>query len=127
MQITITISDADRDVDYILAVACDFLCGSAPRSGWLDGGEPGEAPAVEISRVRCLEMAVRCGQYAVSARPGLALRGLAQPGLALRGTDPRESLEERIGDWCLDKYLDQIEAAVLATCLARRDADSRND
>ena len=127
MQITITISDADRDVDYILTVACDFFSGSAPRSGWLDGGEPGEAPAGEISRVRCLEMALWCGQYAVLALPGLASPGLASPGSALRGADPRGSLEERIGDWCLDKYSDEIEAAVLATCLARRDANSHND
>src|SRR5579862_9456994 len=108
MQVTIMISDADRHVDYVLAVACDFLAGSAPRTGWLDGGDPGEAPAVEISRVRCLEMALWCGQYAVSAVPG---------------SDPRESLEQRIGDWCLDKYSEEIETAVLEACLARHDAD----
>jgi hypothetical protein len=112
MQITVTISDADRNVDYILAVACDFLSGSVPRSGWRDGGDPGEAPAVELNRVRCLEMALWCGQYAVSALPG---------------GDPRESLEERIGDWCLDRYSEEIAAAVLETCLARRDAASEND
>ncbi|HEY2251695.1 MAG TPA: hypothetical protein VGH74_11565 [Planctomycetaceae bacterium] len=108
MQITVTISDADRQVDYTLAVSCDFLAGSVPRAGWLEGGDPGEAPAVEISRVRCLEMALWCGQYAVSAFPG---------------ADPRESLEKRIGDWCLDRYAEEIETAVLETCLARREAD----
>src|SRR5436190_22362209 len=112
MRMTITISDADRNVDYILAVACDFLAGSGSRPGWLEGGQPTEAPAVEISRVRCLEMALWCGQYAVSAWPG---------------RDPCESLEQRIGDWCLDKYSDEIETAVLAACLARRDVDSSND
>ena len=112
MQITIMISDADRDVDYILAVACDFLSGSAPRSGWLDGGEPGEAPAVEISCVRCLEMVLWCGKSAVSAQPA---------------ADPRESIELRIGKWCLEKFPDEIEAAVLAAILARRDAGADND
>jgi|SRR5579863_10508919 len=108
MQVTITISDADRQVDYILAVSCDFLAGSASRAGWLDGGDPDEAAAVEINRVRCLEMALWCGPYAVSAFPG---------------SDPRESLETRIGDWCLDRFREEIETAVLETCLARRDAD----
>src|SRR5258708_20808902 len=112
MHMTVTISDADRNVDYILDVSCDFLCGSAPRAGWRDGGQPGAAPAVEISRVRCLEMALWCGQYAVSALPG---------------GDPRQSLEQRIGEWCLDKYFAEIEAAVLEACLARRDADADND
>jgi hypothetical protein len=112
MQITITISDADRAVDYVLAVACDFLAGSAPRSGWLDGGAPGEAPAVEISRVRCLEMAVWCGKYAVSALPG---------------ADLCASLEQRIGDWCLDQYPGEIETAALAACLARHDTSFYND
>jgi hypothetical protein len=109
VQVTITISDADRHVDYILAVACDFLAGSPARPGWLEGGEPGEAPAVEISRVLCLEMALWCGPYAVSALPA---------------ADHRQSLEQRIGEWCLDKYPEEIESAVLETCLARRDADS---
>ena len=107
MQMTVTISDADRSVDYILAVACDFLAGSAPRAGWLDGGEPGEAPAVEIGRVRCLEIAVWCGPCSVSALPG---------------ADARESLERQIGEWCLEKYSGEIETAVLEACLARRAA-----
>jgi hypothetical protein len=112
MQMTITISDADRSVDYILAVSCDFLCGSAPRLGWLDGGEPGAAPQVEIGRIRCLEMALWCGPYAVSAFPG---------------SDLRESLEQRIGEWCLHKYAAEIEAAVLETCLVRRSTDTDSD
>jgi hypothetical protein len=108
VQTTITITDADRAVDYTLAVVCDFLPGTAPRFGWRDGGEPGEGPAVEISRVRCLEMAVWCGKHAVPALPGAARR---------------ESLESRIGAWCLEKYADEIEQAVLATVLARREAN----
>ena len=104
---TITISDGDRNVDYTLEIDCDFLAGSAPRAGWRHGGEPGEAPAVEINRVRCLEMAVWCGKQAVSAFPG---------------SDERRSLEAPIGQWCLDKYAGEIEQAVLELCLARRDA-----
>ncbi len=105
MQVTITISDADREVDFTLAVACDFLPGAASRPGWLDGGDPGEAFAVEINRVLCLEMALWCGDCAVAALPG---------------ADPRESLESRIGDWCLRKYQPEIESAVLDTCVALR-------
>jgi hypothetical protein len=104
----ITITDADRAVDYTLAVACDFLPGAVPRLGWRDGGEPGEAPAVEINRVRCVEVTTWCGKHAVSAIPG---------------TDPRESLEAMIGNWCLEKYPDEIEQAVLETMMARREAD----
>ena len=107
MNATITITDADRSVDYTLAVACDFLAGALVRRGWLDGGEPGEAPAVEIYGVRCIEMAVWCGKYAVSALPA---------------TDGRESLEAKIGEWCLEKYPDEIEQAVLETIVARRAA-----
>src|SRR6266849_6211422 len=108
MHTTVTISDADRNVDYLLAVACDVLPGSAPRWGWRDGGEPGEGPAVEINRVRCLEIAVGCGKCAASAMPA---------------ADGRESLESRIGAWCLDRYREEIEQAVLEAMAARRDAD----
>ncbi len=107
MQATITISDADRCLDFTLAVACDFLPGAAPRRGWLNGGHPGEAPAVEINRVRCVEIALWCGKYAVSALPA---------------ADTRQSLETTIGAWCREKYPEEIEQAVLETVLARRDA-----
>ena len=107
MNAIITITDADRIVDYTLAVACDFLPGAAPRAGWRDGGDPGEAPAVEINAVRCLEVAVWCGKHAVSALPA---------------ADPRESLESRIGAWCLDRYGDEIEQAVLESILLRRES-----
>jgi hypothetical protein len=107
MNATITISDADRFVDYTLAVACDFLPGAAPRPGWLAGGHPGEAPAVEINSVRCVEIALWCGKYAVSALPA---------------ADEHRSLEARIGAWCLEKYPEEIEQAVLESVLVRRDA-----
>jgi hypothetical protein len=107
MNATITITDADSSVDYTLAVAWDFLPGAACRRGWFEGGEPGEGPAVEINRVRCIEIAVWCGKHAVSALPA---------------ADPRESLESKIGAWCLEKYGEEIEQALLATELARRQA-----
>lgn len=107
MQTTITISDGDRNVDYTLEIDCDFQAGSPLRAGWCNGGDPGEAPSVEINRVRCLEMAVWCGKQAVSAFPG---------------ADERRSLEAPIGEWCLDRYAEEIEQAVLELCLARRDA-----
>jgi hypothetical protein len=103
---TVTITDADRSVDYTLAVDCDFLAGAPARRGWLDGGHPGEAPAVEINAVRCLEVALWCGKYAVSAFPA---------------ADARESLEKKIGQWCLDRYPEEIEQAVLENVAARRD------
>lgn len=105
MNTTITITDADRLVDYTLAVACDCLPGSAPRFGWRDGGDPGEAATVEINAVRCLEIAVWCGKHALSALPA---------------ADARESLEARIGAWCLDRYQAEIEQAVLETIFSRR-------
>jgi hypothetical protein len=105
--VTVTITDADRCVDYTLAVACDLLPGASPRRGWLDGGDPGEAPAVEINRVRCLEVALWCGKYAVSALPA---------------ADPRQSLEARIGEWCLERYPEEIQQAVLDLVLSRREA-----
>src|SRR5437868_7073394 len=107
MHTTITISDADRSVDYTLAVAGDFLAGSALRRGWLDGGNPGEAPAVEINRVRCLEIVLWCGTCAVSLRPD---------------SDDGEALEWQVGAWCLDHYADQIEEAVLDAVVARHAA-----
>ena len=107
MNATVTITDVDRCVDYTLAVACDFLAGAPPRRDWQDGGQPGEAPAVEINRVRCVEIALWCGKHAVSALPA---------------SDPRESLESKIGAWCLEKYRDEIEQAILEMVLARREA-----
>jgi hypothetical protein len=98
MQAIVTISDGDRNVDYTLQVGCDLLPGEAPRWGWRNGGEPGTSPAVEIHQVRCVELAVWCGPVAVSAYPS---------------GNPRESLEKQIGAWCLDKYAEEIEQAVL--------------
>src|SRR5262245_57617009 len=105
MNATITVTDADRLVDYTLSVAYDFLPGSAPCQGWRDGGHPGEAPAVEINRVRCVEIAVWCGSRVVSALPA---------------ADAQESLETQIGAWCLAHYAEEIEQAVLEAVLARR-------
>lgn len=112
MNVTVTITDQDRCVDYDLAVACDFLRGSAPRYGWFDGGDPGEGPAVDINSVRCLEIAVWCGKCAVSAFPA---------------SDSRESLEASIGAWCHDKYREEIEQAVLDMVLAQFEAQCEPD
>jgi hypothetical protein len=101
---TITISDGDRFVDYTLEIECDFRAGSPPRVGWRNGGEPGEAPAVEINTVRCLELAVWCGKQAISAFPA---------------SDEQRSLERQIGEWCLEKYMLEIEQAVLEQCVER--------
>src|SRR5689334_8089143 len=111
MNATITITDADRSVDYTLDVACDFLPGAPDYCGWLDGGQPGEASAVEINRVRCIEMAVWCGKQAVSAMPG---------------ADPRQSLESKIGAWCLEKYRSDIEAAVLDALSAQKERSNES-
>lgn len=108
MNVTITITDADRSIDYTLAVACDFRPGSPAYAGWRDGGDPGEAPAVEIGTVRCLEIAVWCGKHAVSALPA---------------ADGRQSLETRIGAWCLERYLEEIEQELLESVLSRRACD----
>jgi hypothetical protein len=107
MKATITITDADRSVDYTLAVAGDFLPATPRRRGWLDGGHPGEGPAVEIDSVRCIEVALWCGKHAVSALPA---------------ADPCASLESKIGAWCLEKYREEIEQAVLEIVLVRREA-----
>src|SRR5262245_15197781 len=105
MNATITVNDADRAAEYTLSVASDFLPGAAPRHGWRNGGHPGEAPAVEISRVRCVEIAIWCGSRAVSALPA---------------ADAQESLETQIGAWCLAHYAEEIEQAVLEALRARR-------
>lgn len=67
---------------------------------------------MEIGAVRCLEMAVWCGDRAVSAWPGL---------------DEREFLEKKIGEWCLENYPEAIEEEVLENLLARRDASGDSD
>lgn len=106
MNATITISDCDRRIDWRLAVSYDFLPGTRARAGWRNGGDPGEGPAVEIAAVRCLEMAVWCGDRAVSAWPGL---------------DERQCQEKKIGAWCLEHYPEAIEEELLEIILARRD------
>src|SRR5262245_13391918 len=107
MNATITISDADRSIDWTLAVSYDFLPGAKPHFGWRHGGHPGEPPAVEVAAVRCLEAALWCGDWALAASPGLQ----EPPGL-----------ERKIGAWCLDTYPDAIAEALLEWHLARQRA-----
>lgn len=107
MHIDISITDADRMLDFTLAVDCSYREGTRSRPGWRDGGEKGEAPAVEIERARCLDVVVWCGKTGVSAVPGLA---------------DDERLESRLGEWCLAHYAEEIERAVWEQLQARRRA-----
>lgn len=81
----ITISDADRKVDYVLVVNYDRL---PPEP------EVGYAGGVEVNSVRCVEIVTWCGEYGTSAYPG---------------HDPMACLEKKIGEWCREKYLTEIE------------------
>src|SRR5262249_18029000 len=97
MHTNVTITDPDRKIDFTLAVDFSYRGGSRPRFGWNDGGEPGEAPAIEVDRARCLEIVVWCGQHGVTSTPGLA---------------DEVRLEPILGAWCLTQYADEIERAV---------------
>ena len=97
MTLEITITDPDRNLDFLLALDCTFQPGLRPRRGWRDGGDPGEAPFLEVDRARCLEVVVACGKNGVSAVPGLS-------------SDLR--LESQIGRWCLEQYADEIDRAL---------------
>jgi hypothetical protein len=103
----ITITDPDQARDYRLTVVYDYLPGQGARMGWGGAGDPGEAPAVEITSARCTEIVSWCGKVGVSAFPAL---------------DPRQSLESPIGAWCMEKYRTEIEAAVLEHHQAASDA-----
>lgn len=100
MHVDVVISDPDRRLDFTLSLDCTYRGGCRPRFGWLDGGEPGESPFIEIDRARCREVTVWCGKSGISATPGLA-------------ADHR--LESRLGAWCLEQYADEIERAVWET------------
>ena len=95
MNSTITICDEDRRVDYTLEVLYDFSPGTRPRVSDYDGGDPGEGPRVEVYSCRCSEVVTWCGEHGVESM----------------GLSDRE--EKAIGLWCLQKYREEIEAAVL--------------
>jgi hypothetical protein len=97
MQTDVTITDPDRKLDFTLALEFTYRGPTRRRFGWNDGGEPGESAAIEIDRVRCLEIVVWCGQRGVSAVPGLAVE---------------DRLESHLGAWCLAHYPDEIERAI---------------
>jgi len=88
MLLEIQITDEDRRVDYSLQVSVDALDAEP---------EVGLGQAIEVNTVRCTEVTTWLGDYAVSAFPG---------------HDARESLEKKLGQWCLDRYADEITEAI---------------
>jgi hypothetical protein len=98
MQTQVTISDADRGLDFRLEVACDYFPATRPHWGWRHGGEPGEAARVELQQVRCLEVVIQCGRVEIAANP----RSGDSPAVA-----------RQVGEWCRTKYADEITQAVL--------------
>lgn len=93
MNQTITISHADRAIDYTLDVAFEFRPGSPARMGWGSAGDPGEAPRVEIETVRCVSYVVWHDKHAdevvVPRRPFV------------------------VGGWCLENLRAEIEEELL--------------
>lgn len=107
MTLNITITDPDRKLDFSLAVDCRYRGPVHPRSGWRDGGEPGEPAAIEIDRALCLEVVVWCGDCGIPGVPGLACDDLT---------------ESQLGAWCLRQYADEIDCAVHDQLRALREA-----
>lgn len=107
MTLDITITDPDRKLDFSLAVDCRYREPVRPRSGWQDGGEPGEPAVIEIDRALCLEIVVWCGDFGIAAMPGHASDGLT---------------ESQLGAWCLQQYADEIECALHDQLHALREA-----
>lgn len=105
MQTDVIITDADRKLDFTLALEFTYRGPTRRRFGRNDGGEPGESAVIEIDRARCLEIVVWCDQRGVSAVPGLAIE---------------DRLESLIGAWCLAHYADEIERAVWEQLQTRR-------
>lgn len=96
-EIGITISDADRSVDYCLSVKFEVDPGEPPTGPTYScGGTPGYGPCLDIERVLCQEIVVWLGKQASSAFPG---------------NDDNRSLESEMGEWCLEKYPAEIEQA----------------
>jgi hypothetical protein len=111
MTCLVTIHDADRKIDLKLAVEYSRRGGVRDRRGWNDGGEPGESPAIELERARCLEVVVWFGTHPVSAASAV---------------DPEDLLEARLGTWCLAHYADEVERAVETELDRRLNADGRH-
>ena len=89
---TITVTHADRAIDYTLEVTYEFRPGSPARMGWGGAGDPGEAPRVEIETVRCESYAVWHGKSADPVVPD----------------DPCSR-----GRWCLEHLRAEIEEELL--------------
>jgi hypothetical protein len=106
MHADVTITDPDRKLDFSLALDFSYRGGARSRRGWNDGGEPGEGPAIEIDRARCLEIVVWCGKRGVTADPALSVTDRLEPGL---------------GAWCLAQYPEEIELALWDQLRLRQD------
>jgi hypothetical protein len=89
MQQIVTICDSDRAVDFVLLVG--FTCLPAEP-------ETGLGENVEINSVSCTEVVTWLGRRAVSAYPG---------------REDEIGLERRMGEHCLEKYRDEITAALM--------------
>lgn len=89
MQQRIEIQDEDKDRTYWLDVTYDWL-----------GGEPelGIAATLEIVQVRCASITVWVDGFGFEAAPKFAAEH-SRP-------------EAAVGEWCLAKYRDEIEAAL---------------
>lgn len=61
----VTITDDDRRMDLTFAAVFDYRGATKDRSGYRDGGEPGESPAVELERAVFVEGCVWFGDYAM--------------------------------------------------------------
>ena len=102
---TVTIEDADRRLEFTLSVVYRHRQVVFPRMGWRNGGDPGEAEAVEIDRAQCRAVVVWLGNI---------------PLVADLGVIREQPLGVRIGDWCLQEYESEIAAAILDQIQSRR-------
>lgn len=110
-QLTVTVSDADRNLDFVLDLkltAWPEVAASLSPSGY--GWSPPESAGMEIEECRCMEIVVWLNGYGVSAYPG---------------HEKPESLELKFGELCLEKYGDEIEEKAWAELneTAEREAD----
>ncbi len=109
----VRIVDEYRNVEYVLMVpyeAHKAVPSRYTKRGW---SEP-EAAGVEIDGVvLCTEMITGCDDRGYSAYPGL---------------DDNEGGEAQAGEFCLEKYGDEIQAAVerAANAAAEQAADDRD-
>jgi hypothetical protein len=113
----VRIVDEDRQVEYVLTAPYTAHTAVPSRYSAYGWSEP-EPAGVEIDGVvLCTEIVTWCGDYGYSAKPGL---------------DDAAGSEEKAGEWCLEKYADEIQqrverAANDAAQLEERDWDAERD